>query len=225
MKACLFDIDGTLLQTGGAGQRAFGLAFAREFGVERLAPEVSFAGRSDRGIAGDFFEHHRIENNQVNWERFREAYVELLPVTLADCDGVVLPGCLELIDRLERMGDVHIGLLTGNVRRGAERKLSHYGVWERFAFGGFGDHHPEREGIAAAAREAVIERHGDEVADEKIVVIGDTPNDVRCARAIGAYAVAVASGPTPIETLRAAGPDLLLESLADHEAIVAWLAA
>ncbi len=226
MKVCLFDIDGTLVITGGAGQYAFADTFREVFGIEEINRNVSFAGRSDRGIAGDLFEHHDIENSQSNWERFQAVYLGHLEKQLVEREGTLLPGVVRLIDQLEELGDVHIGLLTGNVVAAAERKLGYYGIWNRFAFGGFGDNHPERNDIAHAAREAARVHHQEmelnEDADEKILVIGDTPNDITCARAIGAMAVAVPTGHTSSESLAAAMPDLLLENLESSKAIVDW---
>lgn len=225
MKACLFDIDGTLVVTDRAGQYAFAETFAEEFGIEELSKEVPFAGCSDRGIAGGLFEAHGIENSQANWDKFRTKYVTKIASHVEQRDGQVLPGVLALIERVEAMGDVHIGLLTGNVEAAAEAKLSYYGLWDRFAFGGFGDDHPDRNGIAATAATKAREKHGRLTREERIVVIGDTPNDVRCARSIGAFAVAVATGHTnPIE-LAAANPDILIPTLEESEDIVAFLAA
>lgn len=220
VKACLFDIDGTLVLTGGAGLFAFAETFAEEFGVPELSREVPFAGQSDRGIAGNLFLAHGIENTQANWERFHTGYVARIEDHLHRRKGMVLPGVLELIGRLEQLGDVHIGLLTGNVAAAAEIKLRYYNLWERFAFGGFGDDHPDRNDIAAAAVARAREHHGSQAREERVVVIGDTPNDVRCARSVDAFAVAVPTGHTPAKELAAAGPDLLVETLEDSDAIV-----
>ena len=228
MKACLFDIDGTLVLTGGAGMFAFAETFAEDFGVPEISREVPFAGQSDRGIAGNLFVAHGIENTHENWRRFREGYVARIEDHLRRREGLVLPGVFALLDRLESLGDVHIGLLTGNVAAAAETKLRYYDLWHRFAFGGFGDDHPDRNDIAATAVARARERHGSSPngaasADERIVVIGDTPNDVRCARSVGAYAVAVPTGHITAEELATTKPDLLVETLEDADAIVAFL--
>ncbi|MEN0112148.1 MAG: HAD family hydrolase [Planctomycetota bacterium] len=225
MKACLFDIDGTLIQTDGAGQHAFARTFAEEFGVSELARDVPFAGRSDRGITAGLFAAHGIENSEDNWTRFRAEYVARLDASLEERDGEVLPGAVELIERVEALGDVHVGLLTGNVAAAAEKKLRYYGLWERFAFGGFGDDHPDRNDIAATAAAKARERHGRLTREERIVVIGDTPNDVRCARSIGAYAVAVPTGHTHAIELAAANPDVLIPTLESADEVLALLAA
>lgn len=225
MKACLFDIDGTLIQTASAGQFAFEEAFEAAFGVAQLSKDVPFAGRSDRGITADLFAIHGIDNTPTNWEHFRTTYVGLIAKHVAARDGRVLPGVVELIERIEALGNVQLGLLTGNIEAAAEAKLTHYGLWDRFAFGGFGDDHPDRNDIAATAAAKARERHGRLTRQERIVVIGDTPNDVRCARSIGAFAVAVPTGHTPAIALAAANPDLLIPTLEDNEGILSFLAA
>jgi phosphoglycolate phosphatase len=223
MKACLFDIDGTLVLTGGAGMYAFAETFAEDFGVPEISREVPFAGQSDRGIAGNLFVAHGVENTAKNWERFREGYVARLLDHLRRREGIVLPGVFRLLDQLEALGDVHIGLLTGNVAAAAEIKLSYYDLWDRFEFGGFGDDHPDRNDIAATAVARARQRHGSDSEEDRIVIIGDTPNDIRCARSVGAYAVGVPTGHTSAEELAASGPDLLIETLEDADAIVAYL--
>lgn len=151
MNACLFDIDGTLVLTGGAGMIAFAETFADEFGVAELSRDVPFAGQSDRGIAQNLFRAHGIQDSPSNWERFRAGYLARLASHVRTRGGEVLPGVFALLDALEVRGDVHVGLLTGNVAAAAEVKLRHYGLWDRFPFGGFGDLHPDRNDIAAAA--------------------------------------------------------------------------
>jgi phosphoglycolate phosphatase len=218
MYCVLFDIDGTLIESGGAGQLAFAEAFAMEFDVDELSGEISFAGRSDRAIALDLMRVHGVEGTQANWQRFSQCYVRRLPETLQARTGRVLPGVTSFLDALDAMPDVHIGLLTGNIPSGARAKLSHYGIYERFAFGGFGDRATDRNEIARQALTAAtqyLQNVCDGASAELCgtMVIGDTVHDIRCARAIDAVAVAVPTGHTPAETLAAEAPDLLLEDL------------
>ncbi len=224
MRVCFFDIDGTLISSGGAGQNAFAHVFGTLFGVDQISTDVSFAGRSDRAIALDLLRAHGVEPSDENWHRFHEAYVDRLPSSLHACDGTVLPGVTTLIERLMATDDVELGLLTGNVVRGAEAKLVHYGLWHHFEFGGYGDVHTTRDDIARSAVDAAS-RHLNSApnSDSRFAVIGDTVHDVRCARAIGAYAVAVPTGLTPMDELRAAAPDLTVETLEDSATLVAWL--
>ncbi|TWT75491.1 Pyrophosphatase PpaX [Posidoniimonas polymericola] len=216
MKTCLFDIDGTLIQTGGAGQVAFAQTFDEVFGVDEITNSVSFAGRSDRAIALDLMRSHDIDVNEETWQSFRQGYAARLPAALAACVGQVLPGVPSLIDALQQRGDVLIGLLTGNLEQTAELKLAHYGLWDHFDFGGFGDVCTNRDDIAAAAvREAVERAPAHCTPPYTIVVIGDTQHDVTCAHSVGAKAVAVPTGGATADQLRQASPDLFVESLED----------
>jgi phosphoglycolate phosphatase-like HAD superfamily hydrolase len=228
MHLCLFDIDGTLIDTGGAGVRAFRATLAEEFSLGEVSREIMFAGRSDRAIATDFFLAHGLDASAENWQRFRRGYVRRLAEFLPQMNGTALPGVVDLLDELLRRGDVLLGLLTGNVRDGAERKLSHYGLWDRFEFGGFGDDYLERNDIAAMAlseahRHVGNNSNGDTI-DGTVVVFGDTLHDIVCARSIDALVVAVPTGNTSSDVLRGAGPDLLVESLAQLDPILQLLA-
>jgi phosphoglycolate phosphatase len=215
MQICLFDIDGTLLRSGGAGKAAMETVLQEMFQVPLAAEQVSYSGRTDRAIGRDLFRVHGIEMNEANWRRFIDAYLIRLPAYLASMGGVVCPGIAELLDELDKWPDIEVGLLTGNLRAGAQVKLGHFGLHERFLFGGFGDQHWERDDVAHEAVEAIRSHFGRPVEAERIWVIGDTPLDIQCARAIGAKAVAVATGWDTAEMLAAAGPDLLLNDLSD----------
>jgi phosphoglycolate phosphatase-like HAD superfamily hydrolase len=213
MYVCLFDIDGTLLSSGGAGKHAMYAAIRSEFAVAEVIDGVPFAGRTDRAIVRDVFALHSIDDSPQNWQRFLTAYLRHLPRSLTQRPGKVLPGVSELLDQLRARGDVAIGLLTGNVRDGARAKLSHYGLYEYFAFGGYGDDHLDRNDVAREALERVNAHAKGPVHPASIWVIGDTPLDVRCARAVGARCLAVASGFHSWEQLAAEAPDLLLPDL------------
>src|SRR5207302_7838486 len=129
--------------------------------------------------------------------------------------GRVLPGIADLLAHLRQRDQVAVGLLTGNVRAGAQVKLGHFGLFEHFSFGGFGDHHFDRDDVAREALAAVRAHVHPEVTPDRIWVIGDTPLDVRCARAIGANVLAVATGTHTLAELAAAAPDLVLKDLSD----------
>lgn len=223
MHLCFLDIDGTLVSTGGAGQAAFVVTLAKDFGIAGASSaNVAFAGRSDRAITMELFDRHGIEPTDEAWLRFRTAYVDRLAEILPEYKGRVLPGVVALLEALAARGDTALGLLTGNLRQAAQHKLSHYGLWHWFHFGGYGDEHLDRCDIAAAALTAGRE-HLRGTAHRELVVIGDTPNDIRCARAIGARAVAVPTGNTSIDLLRAAEPDVLVETLEDSGPILRLL--
>jgi phosphoglycolate phosphatase len=213
----LFDIDGTLLASGGAGKLALEEALLHEFQLEAIRLQVPYSGRTDVAIARDLLRGHDLQAHPEHVERLHEAYLRRLPEALVRRQGNVLPGVLELLQALRCRQDVLVGLLTGNIRRGAAVKLGHFGIHDYFAFGGFGDGLLERDEVARAAWQAAEAHHGGGLLPERTWVIGDTPLDVQCARAIGAKAAAVATGFHTLEELAACQPDLLLKSLAEGE--------
>jgi phosphoglycolate phosphatase len=221
MYVCLFDIDGTLLSSGGAGKAAMEAALATAFHAARSSDGVPFAGRTDRAIARDLFRLQGIAESTENWHRFLAAYLQHLPECLVAHQGQVLPGIAALLKCLQERDDVAVGLLTGNVRDGARLKLGHYGLFHHFGFGGFGDHHLTREDVAQEALTAVRSHFQEPVQSEQIWVIGDTPLDVRCARSIGARAVAVATGWHSLDLLAAEQPDLLVADFQDPAPLLA----
>jgi phosphoglycolate phosphatase-like HAD superfamily hydrolase len=178
----------------------------------------------------DLFRSHGLEASEENWQRFRAGYLSRLKKALTACKGFVLPGVPSFLQALADRGDVAIGLLTGNMRDGAECKLTHYELWHWFAFGGYGDEHMERCDIAAAAL-ADAKRHLNGHANyahssraldnRRMVVIGDTPHDIRCGRSIGAQCVAVPTGNFSADELRGSTPDVLVDTLEDHYAVLA----
>ncbi|MHB8973327.1 MAG: HAD hydrolase-like protein [Pirellulaceae bacterium] len=212
MVVLLFDIDGTLIQTGGAGGAALMTAFADLFGIAEPR-EVPFSGRTDRGIVRNLFHIHGVDDTDGNWHRLKDEYLRRLLMYLPQREGLVLPGIERLLDHLADRQDLAVGLLTGNVRDGARIKLEHYRLHHHFAFGGYGDLHADRDDVAREALAASRAHVGHELSPDQVWVIGDTPSDVRCARAIGARVAAVATGWHSRERLAAAAPDLLLDSL------------
>ena len=219
MRVYLFDIDGTLIFSGGAGSAAVQLVLKEEFGLAEIKDGVAMTGRTDRVILRDLFGLHDIDDTPENWQRFLSAYLQRLPESLSTRSGGVLPGVGELLDRLAGMPDVAVGLLTGNVRDGARVKLTHFGIFHHFRFGGFGDEHLDRDDVARSALAETRARFGD-VSTKQIWVIGDTPLDVQCARAIGARVCAVATGTHSRDELAIAEPDLLLSDLSDAGALL-----
>ncbi len=219
MQVCLFDIDGTLLSSGGAGKAAMELALQEQFQVSSPT-NIPFSGRTDRAVIRDLLERSEIEHTLENCRLFIEGYLKHLPHTLVQLRGKVLPGILELLNGIQNGGKVHLGLLTGNMRRGAQTKLSHFGLVDFFSFGGYGDHHWDRDDVA---REALSEIHTQfgEIHSSQIWVIGDTPLDVKCAKAIGAKVAAVATGLHSREELADSNPDLLFTDLSDPREILA----
>lgn len=214
MRVFLFDIDGTLISSLGAGKAAMEAALREAFGIAEIRPGIPYSGRTDRAIGRELLESHGFADTDANWQRLRGSYLTHLPDHLRRHRGRVLPGIVELLDELARRPDHLVGLLTGNTRAGAEVKLAHFGLWHRFAVGGYGDHHYCRNEVARIAQEEVGRHLGRPIPGERIWVFGDTPMDVACARAIGAKVVAVATGLHPMEELRATGADHVLPDLA-----------
>jgi phosphoglycolate phosphatase-like HAD superfamily hydrolase len=216
----LFDIDGTLISSGGAGKAALESALASEFGRHELKGKVPYSGRTDRAIIRDLLALNGIDETPETLRRLLAAYLAHLPSSLASSAGKVLPGIAELLARLCADDTKVVGLLTGNVRHGARVKLGHFGLFHHFAFGGFGDEHFCRNDVAREALTAVQKHLGHAVAADRIWVIGDTPLDIECARAIGARVVAVGTGWHSLDELSAARPDLLLADLSDPEPLM-----
>jgi phosphoglycolate phosphatase len=219
VRLVLFDIDGTLVHTGGAGVKAFARTFHTEFRAVDGTERMKFAGRTDTSLVREFFTIHGIEPSPLNFQRFFESYVFWLDHLLRDSKTEVCPGVWELIRALQALPEAPLlGVLTGNIRLGAEIKLRHFNLWEIFEVGGFGDDHEERGCIAEIARQRGSRILGSQLRGEEVVVIGDTPLDVRCARAIGAKALAVATGGADIDELIRHQPDWAIRDLRAIEA-------
>jgi phosphoglycolate phosphatase-like HAD superfamily hydrolase len=209
----LFDIDWTLLMTD-AGGLSFPAALAQAFGVFEPGGSVPFSGRTDRAVMRDLFTLYAIPPTWEHCRRFMAAYLEHLAVRLRTCPGRVLPGARPLLEWLLGREGIEPGILTGNMLAGARLKLIHSSLDHYFAFGGFGDDHLDRCDVARAAAEAGCRHLGGRPVGA-VWVVGDSPVDVRCARSIGARAVAVATGVHTVAELVAEGPDVVVASLED----------
>jgi phosphoglycolate phosphatase-like HAD superfamily hydrolase len=222
----LFDVDGTLIHSGGAGVRGMNAAFHRLYGVTGALDGVTLAGRTDRAIVGDVLRAIGVEPTPAEVARVRTAYVDDLRVEIkrpVAPPGAVLPGVETLLDTIGTLAHVQVGLLTGNFEPGAAVKLEHFDLWRRFAFGAFGDDHVDRralvpDALARAARAGVAT-----ASPGRVVIVGDTPLDVDCARAHGARAVAVTTGSYDRAMLMAAGADLVVDTFADARPVTRWL--
>ncbi|MEX1111137.1 MAG: HAD family hydrolase [Chthoniobacterales bacterium] len=222
-KLLLFDIDGTLLLTGRAGEHALRAAFRERFGVEDDLSSISFAGSTDGAIARQMFAPHDIRPTAENIADLFDGYVHHLALELPRREGKVLPGIVELLEALHERGDCVLGLLTGNIEKGAELKLSHYGVWDFFEFGAFADDHVDRNKLGPVAHSRAVERHGISFEAQDVFVLGDTLRDIDCARAAGFVAVAIATGSCGKDELAAHGPDFLFEDLSDTRGVLVTL--
>src|SRR3954464_9488504 len=210
----LFDIDGTLIHSGGAGEKAFARVCATMFDVPNGTAGIRFAGRTDTSIVREFFTQHGIAATPENFDRFFDCYVFWLDQMLQATPGRVLPGVSKMLTALQKLANPPvIGLLTGNIRLGAEIKLRHYQLWDAFATGGFGDDHEQRNCVAAVALERGQKLSGQKLQGDQVLVIGDTPLDVECGRAINARVLAVATGNFTVDQLEKDRPDWTVPTL------------
>ena len=219
----LFDIDGTLIASGGAGEYSMRLAVKEMFGVEDGLGGVEIAGRTDHLITENVFKKFGVQWTPERATEFLDLYLSHLAVELPRKKGRLLPGIVELLDALKARPSVAMALLTGNLERGAEIKLSHYGVWNYFEFGAYADDHADRNRLGPFAQARAEERHGVVFPPEHIFVLGDTPHDITCGRAIGAKTVAIATGGCTREQLAAHQPDFLFDDLSDVAGVLAAL--
>ena len=216
----LFDIDGTLINSGGAGIEALKRALKERFGIEDDLGDIEIAGMTDSGIIVSILEKHKIPPNAENVAGFLDSYVHFLSHELPRRKGNLLPGVLELLEKLKTRKHVVLALLTGNVSRGAQLKLGHYGVWHFFEFGAFADDHSDRNQLGLFAQARAKEKHGREFTSEEIDIIGDTPRDIACGKALGARTIAVATGSWSRQKLASHNPDILIDDFSDVERLI-----
>src|ERR1700746_915109 len=216
----LFDIDGTLIHSGGAGVQALKCAFRERFGITDDLHDIEIAGMTDSGIVVSILNKHRIPPTNENVSAFLDSYVHFLSLELPRRKGKLLPGVLKLLEKLKSRPHVVLALLTGNVSRGARLKLEHYGVWHFFEFGAFADDHHDRNQLGSFARARAREKHGREFSASEIDVIGDTPRDIACGKALGARTIAVATGSWSREKLAQHAPDVLIDDLSDVDRLI-----
>jgi phosphoglycolate phosphatase len=214
VRLILFDIDGTLVNTGHAGTRAFAKTFATEFNLHHGSEKMKFAGRTDVSLVREFFRIHGLDESPAHFRQFFDRYVFWLDHILAHSTGQACPGIFELIRELKSLPQPPVlGLLTGNIQLGAEIKLRKYGLWESFQFGGFADDHEDRNHIAVAALERGRRVLGPNLQPQEIIVFGDTPFDVRCGKFIGAKTLAVATGGSKLAELMGCAADWTVQDL------------
>jgi phosphoglycolate phosphatase-like HAD superfamily hydrolase len=225
MHICLFDIDGTLIDTGGAGQHSILHMLEEEFQVSAPIEGIPTAGRTDHSIMVDLFDYFQIPNTSENRQRFEAGYLKLLASNLQTRQGRVLPGIRSILDHLVQQDHIDLGLLTGNFEQGARQKLTHYDLGHFFEFGAYGDHHADRNDVAQEAVRQIQLRHAPELLTQATIwVVGDTPSDITCARAIGAKVIAVATGVFPLEDLRQCEPDYLFEHFEEIQPVLSLFA-
>jgi phosphoglycolate phosphatase-like HAD superfamily hydrolase len=220
----LFDIDGTLLR-GGPAKTAFHQAMIETFGTAGSIETHSFGGKTDPQIARELLRGVGMDDLWIDagFPRLWDTYLTLLEERLPGRPMTVLPGVVELLALLSGMEDVALGLVTGNIARGAELKLRSAGLLGHFRVGAFGSDHEERDELPAFALGRAREALGVDFRPAEVYVIGDTTRDVQCGRKVGARTLAVATGPQRAEELRGAGPDWVFADLTDTRVIASAL--
>lgn len=223
MKLLLWDIDGTLLATGGAGMRALEAATKSEFspGADVDLSTIDWAGRTDRWIAEAIFAKYAIDHTPQNVARLLDTYISHLPAHLDRLSGV-LPGIVAILTEADASPDIAQGLLTGNLERGAATKLGHFQLWDYFPFGAFADDSAWRNDLGPHALRRAADHHGQEFNPTDVWIIGDTPHDIACGKVIGARTLAVATGHHSRDELAAHEPDAVFDDLSDPDAF--WVA-
>ncbi len=219
MNVLLFDIDGTLLSTAGAGRLAMQRGLEKR-GLKLREVDIPVHGRTDQAIILDLLQAHEMEVSDQSIQTFYADYVAELGLAMQQCEAKLLPGILELLVHLNQLNHVSVGILTGNGRRATEIKLGHFKLLEFFQFGAYGEYTSDRCTVAANAFQAAGGFLRFEPDRHRTWVIGDTVHDVRCARSIGVKALAVGTGHVCLDELRSSQPDCYLDDLSDIAAVV-----
>jgi len=224
LKLLLFDIDGTLMRTGGAGRISMERAFKSVYGVRNGFEGIHMMGRTDPVIVREALCNHGLTWQDDQVESFRRLYYEILTEQIKQplADKGLCPGIPELLEAIQATPALFLGLLTGNWRRSAMMKLDYFGIRPYFPAGAFADDSEKREDLVAVVVERMLPFTGKMPDPSQVIVIGDTPMDVACAKPYGAKSVAVATGFHSPEVLKAARPDRIFSNLADTKRVLAY---
>lgn len=231
MRLLLFDIDGTLIHSGGVGRRAMLATYRELLGSVGAAETIEMAGMTDPLIARASFEGHGYSHAQIDallpeiWRRYLAHLERELAAPSTGRGAQPCPGVPQLLERLHEHDSVVLALLTGNVEEAAWLKLRAVGLNHYFTFGAFGNEGPERDKLPAVAIRKAERETGRRFAGRDVVIIGDTPADVACGRHLDVRTIAVATGPYDQGALRACGADVVLPDLADTDQVLAALLA
>jgi phosphoglycolate phosphatase len=223
----LFDIDGTLVKSDGVGRRSISRAFEREFGRADACDDFRFDGLTDRLIAKRGLAAIAVPGSEDNVQRLFAAYLEILEqeVGCARPDQYRLQPGIERAVLRARSANVAVGLGAGNLREGARIKLSRLGIYRHFDFGGFGCDAEDRVELVRRGAERGAAWLGRPLAECRVVVIGDTPHDVRAAQGIGAECIGVGTGAYSAADLLATGATQAFDDFGDERALPALLGA
>jgi len=222
MRLILFDIDGTLIDSGGAGTRSLNLAFEKVFSIENAFNGISMAGKTDTQIMKEALVKHGISTDR-NLSPIIDAYLRHLRKEINNNRKHANPGIHEILEKLSLMRNVGLGLLTGNIEPGARIKLEPFSLNKYFPAGAFGSDDEDRNRLLPIAIKRFDELYKRKTRADECMVIGDTPRDVHCAKIYGATCIGVATGPYPIDALIEAGADYVVENLSDHNTLLQFL--
>jgi phosphoglycolate phosphatase len=216
----LWDIDGTLINADRAGERSILILIRDLYDRELEKLPVALQGRTDTSIARDVLAFLGVPATTEEETRFKRAYLSLLPHTLPRGKARILPGIKEMLDAVHAHPEIHQGLLTGNLEEGARLKLTFLGIWSYFEFGAYADDSHIRDELGPFALARAKEKLGIEFPPERVYIIGDTPHDIACGKAIGAKTIAVATGNFTCEQLAAEKPTHTFQDFADTQALL-----
>lgn len=222
-KLILFDIDGTLIGSGGAGSEAMNRTLKEMTGISNGFSHVNCAGKTDPQIIREGAASHGIEPHERFMTDFFAIYPRHLEVTVRERRGHVKPGVRDLLESIRAHDGFCLGLLTGNLEDGARIKLEPFALNHYFPFGAYGSDDEDRNRLLPAAIRKFKDLLGMDLSPDACLLVGDTPRDVECAKVHGALCLAVATGPYSVELLRTTGADLVVESLSDGDLIMKWI--
>ena len=223
MRLVLFDIDGTLIDSGGAGVRSLNYAFQEIFAIDNGFEGISMAGKTDTQIIKESLKKHNIMTNGTI-DTLIESYLRNLVSEINNDRKHVKPGIYETLKQLNSLENLGLGLLTGNLEQGARIKLESFGLNEYFPTGAFGSDDEYRNNLLPIARKRFEELFRTKIELDNCIVVGDTPRDVECAHIHGAVCIGVATGPYSYDTLVEAGADYVVHNLSDqHDALLKFL--
>ena len=224
MRLILFDIDGTLMDTGGAGTRSLNFAMHELFSIQDAFQGIRMAGKTDTQIIKEGLRKHALPLDGTIISVI-DAYLRHLRQEIQNDRKSLKPGIYELLRDMSMAGEPALGLLTGNIEQGARIKLDAFQLNDYFPSGAFGSDAEDRNMLLPIAVKRYAEFTGKKIAPEECLIIGDTPRDIECARIHGAKSVGVATGPYPLESLVQAGADHAFTDFGDYRSVLNILSA